>query len=318
MPTGPMDSATERTFPIPEPQAKNPGHPHHTGDIDWDALSAHLEREAELHMSFLEQAAAWLRDLMGADGGADTAVGRILDIGSGPGVTACLLARFFPRAEVVAVDRAPGLLERARMRAAEQQLTGRVVTRQADLPEAFGTLSPADLIWTSHVVHHLGDQQAALNALAASLRPGGLLAVVERGLPPRFLPRDIGMGHPGLQARLDAADEDAFTTMRTQIAGSATTVEDWPAMLARAGLIPTGTRTFLTDLPAPLGQQAREHLHTRLARLRDRLGDRLDREDRVTLERLVDGDACTGILWRPDAFYLTATTVHTARACPTV
>ncbi len=290
---------------------------HHTEDIDWNALGAHLEREAELHTPFLERAAGWLRDLLRTDDGADTAVGRILDVGSGPGVATCLLARFFPHAEAVAVDQAPGLLERARNRAAEQYLTGRLVTRHADLPDEFDALGPADLIWTSHVVHHLGDQQAALNALATTLRPGGLLAVVERGLPPRFLPRDIGIGRPGLQARLDAAIEDAFAAMRTELPGSTRVVEDWPALLARAGLVPTGTATFLTDLPAPLGSSAREYLHTHLTRLRDQIGDRLDHEDRITLERLVDGDADTGIRWRPDAFYLTATTVHTARPSAT-
>jgi hypothetical protein len=92
-------------------------------------------------------------------------------------------------------------------------------------------------------------------------------------------------------------------------------VEDWPCLLAAAGLVPTGTRTFLIDLPAPLGLAARRYLHTRLTRLLVEIGDRLDLGDRLTLEQLVDGDTCTGILWRPDAFYLTAVTVHTARLC---
>ncbi|MEC4020208.1 class I SAM-dependent methyltransferase [Streptomyces sp. H27-D2] len=187
--------------------------------------------------------------------------------------TSCLLARFFPNAEVIAVDQSPSLLERARMRAAERHLTSWVVSQRADVPDEFDVLSPADLIWTSNVVHHLGDQQAALNALAASLRPGGLLAVVERGLPPRFLPRDIDMGRPGLQASLDVATEHQFTALRTQLPASVKAVEDWPALLARAGLIPTGTRTFLTDLPAPLGLPAREHVHARLTRLRDQIGE---------------------------------------------
>lgn len=292
-------------------------HSHHTEDIDWDALSTQLAREAELRIPSLKEVAGWLRDLLGADDGPDATVRRILDVGCGPGVASCLFARFFPSAEVVAVDQDPGMLTRTRIRAAEQRLTGRVVTQQAELPDEFDTLSPAELIWSSNAVHHLGDQQAALNALAATLRPGGLLAVAERGLTLRFLPRDIGMGRPGLQARLDAALEDWFDEMRTQLPGTVRVVEDWPAMLAGAGLIPTGSRTFLTDLPTPLGTAARELLHTRLTWLRDRISDRLEHWDRLTLERLVDGDACTGILWRPDAFYLAATTVHTARSCPT-
>ncbi|AXK32820.1 class I SAM-dependent methyltransferase [Streptomyces armeniacus] len=295
-------------------------HNHH--NIDWEAMAAHLEAEAELLSPFIESAADWLRRAIteaeaGANGdGADGAHGvrRVLDVGSGPGVVTCVLARTFPYAETVAVDQGSGLLERVAARAAEQGLGDRVRTRQADLPAEFGALGSADVIWTSHVVHHLGDQQAALESLAGVLRPGGLLAVVERGLPARFLPRDIGIGRPGLQARLDAVVEDRFSEMRAELPGSVGVVEDWPGMLAAAGLVPAGTRTFLTDHPAPLALSAREYLHTHLTRLRDGVGEQLDAEDRETLDRLVDGDACTGILWRPDAFYATATTVHTARA----
>ncbi|WP_326616419.1 methyltransferase domain-containing protein [Streptomyces decoyicus] len=276
----------------------------HAHDIDWDALCSHLEREAELHTPALTQATHWLRDLLGVAG-----VRRALDVGSGPGVVASLLADAFPDAEVVAVDQSPALLERARTRSA-----GRIATRQVDLPDEFGRLGTADLIWSANAIHHLSDQQAALTALATSLRTGGLLAVAERGLPVRFLPRDIGLGRPGLQARLDAGNENGFTTMRAELPG-VDEVEDWPAMLARAGLVPTGTRTFLTDLPTPLGLPAREYLHTRLARQRDQLGEYLNDEDRTTVEALLHADAPTSILWRPDAFYLTATTVHTARAC---
>lgn len=43
----------------------------------------------------------------------------------------------------------------------------------------------------------------------------------------------------------------------------------------------------------------------------------LDAEDLATLDALLDREAPTGILDRPDAFYLTAITVHTARATGT-
>ncbi|EPD90720.1 hypothetical protein HMPREF1486_05754 [Streptomyces sp. HPH0547] len=288
----------------------------HTTEIDWEALGSALEREAELHLPALEAATDWLHGLLGTveadEGGTVT---RILDIGSGPGVISCLLARRFTGAEVVAVDQAPGLLRRTHDRAVAQGVGDRVTAERADLPDDLPGLGSAELIWTSHAVHHLGDQQAALDALAARLRPGGLLAVAERGLTPRFLPRDIGTGRPGLQARLDAAMEESFSEMRADLPGSVSTVEDWPAMLSGAGLIPTGSRTFLVDHPAPLGAAGREHLHHSLTRLRGMLATHLAEEDLTTLDALVDPDAPTGILWRPDAFYLTATTVHTARAC---
>lgn len=284
------------------------GHGHGHGqvpaaDLDWDALAAHLEREADLRAEAVTAAGQWLSGLAGEGG-----VRRVLDVGAGPGVIAGLLAEVFPAAEVVAVDQSAALLERARGRSG-----GRVGTQQADLPEEFDKLGEADLIWSGNAIHHLGDQQAALTALAGRLRPGGLLAVAESGLPPRFLPRDFGLGRPGFQARLDAAHEDGFAAMRAELPGTTQEIEDWPAMLRRAGLVPSGTRTFLVDHPAPLTSSVREYLHTQLVRRHDQLAEVLGPEDRATLEALIDRDGGTGILRRGDAFYLAAMTVHTGR-----
>ncbi|WP_031031723.1 class I SAM-dependent methyltransferase [Streptomyces albus] len=280
---------------------------HTATEPDWEAMAAHLEREAELNTPFLEGAAAWLHDLTG-----NRPVTRVLDLGSGPGVSTTALAHAFPGAETVAVDSAPGLLSRARARAEREGLASRITTRRADLPADLPGLGTADLVWTSNVVHHLGDQRAALETFAGVLRPGGVLAVRERGLPTRCLPRDIGIGRPGLQARLDAAEEDRFTAMRAELPGHTRTVEDWPGLLVAAGLTPTGSRTFLTDLPAPLDPVARAHVRERLARTRDSLAGVLDAEDVATLDALLDDASPDGILRRPDVFYLTATTVHTA------
>ncbi|MFD8641924.1 methyltransferase [Streptomyces zaomyceticus] len=290
----------------PEPEADP--------DADPDA-ELEAELEAELHAGFLAEAARWLHGLFGPEDRATAAVGRILDVGSGPGVASRALADVFPRAQVVAVDRSAALLARAEARAAEHGLAGRITTRRAERPEEFARSGPVDLIWTGNVCRHLGDQQAAVRSLASALRPGGLLAVAERGLPPRFLPRDIGIGRPGLQARLDAAVEEQVTARRSRLPGATSVVEDWPCLLASAGLVPAGSRTFLIEFPAPLDVPVRRHLHTRLNGLLTDLGERLDLVDRLTVEQLLDGDSCTGVLWRPDAFYLTAVTVHTARLC---
>ncbi|MGP3951360.1 class I SAM-dependent methyltransferase [Streptomyces sp. 7N604] len=302
---------------------KHPDHPdHHADSIDWEAFGDQLERDGEIHLPALEQAMAWLRSLIPDEGHAPAAnhapapapeVSRVLDVGSGPGVASALLARVFPGAEVVAVDGEPSLLERAGARAVREGLADRVRTHQADLTYGISGLGTADVIWTRQVIHHLGDQQAALSDLGAVLRPGGLLAVVERGLTARFLPRDIGTGRPGLQARLDAAAEDWFAEMRTALPGHTPAVEDWPAMLAGAGLTPAGTRSFLVDLPAPLGVRPREYLQAQLTRVLDKMGDRLAPDDLDVLKTLTDPESPSGILGRPDAFYLAAMTVHTAR-----
>ncbi|REK85311.1 class I SAM-dependent methyltransferase [Streptomyces inhibens] len=299
-----------------------PGHGHshhnHTHDnahLDWAELGPLLEQGAELHTPLYEQAAAWLRELLtGAAGSRPDGVRRVLDIGSGPGVVTGLLARAFPDAEVVAVDATEPLLERTRARAARLKLGDRIHTHLAELPDGLDALGGADLIWSSKALHHVGDQRAAVAALAGRLRPGGLLAISEGGLAPRYLPRDIGIGRPGLQSRLDAVTEEWFTEMRRALPGSADDIEDWPAFLADAGLRTPRSRSFLLDLPAPLSAEARAYVRTSLTRGIDVYSDHLDEDDLTTLARLTDPHDAAGITRRPDAFLLSAQTVHTARA----
>ncbi|MFI1334921.1 class I SAM-dependent methyltransferase [Streptomyces sp. NPDC020845] len=287
------------------------GGPAHADDAhpDWAAFGELLELSADVHTSAVEQTAEWLRGLLRLDGGH---VRRALDIGSGPGGAACVFARAFPDAEVVAVDGSPELLARARDRAARLGVADRVRTHLAELPEGLAEVGEAELIWSSKAVHHLGDQQGALDRLAAALRPGGVLAVAEGGLSLRALPRDIGIGRPGLLTRLDALQEEAFAEMRTGLPDAKETTEDWPAMLAAAGLTGARSRSFLIDLPAPLDAPARRLLHADLTRLSDHLADRLDATDRATLDRLLDPDDEAGVLRRPDVFWLSAQTVHAA------
>ncbi|MGG2459703.1 class I SAM-dependent methyltransferase [Streptomyces sp. RGM 3693] len=301
-----------------------PGYLHRAADqdggaIDWAVLGPHLERGAAIQTPLYEQAAAWLRALLapdGPDGGpaGTVTVRRILDVGSGPGVVSCLLARAFPDAEVCVVDATEALLARARARAGRLGLADRIHTHCAEVPQGLDSLGGADVIWSSKALHHIGDQRGAVAALAGHLRPGGLLAVCEGGLAPRFLPRDIGIGRPGLQARLDAAAEEWFTDMRAALPDATDTLEDWPAFLANAGLRTPRTRSFLLDLPAPLADDVRHYIQANLSRATEHYGDQLDPDDLSTLTRLTDPHDPAGITRRPDVFLLSAQTVHTARA----
>ncbi|MEU2184321.1 class I SAM-dependent methyltransferase [Streptomyces thermolilacinus] len=274
--------------------------------MDWTAMLPLLEHGAELRIPLYRQAASWLTGLLPVG-----AARRVLDIGSGPGVLSGLLAETFPYADVVAVDATPELLERARERTAA--FGGRVTTQRAELPADTDQLGEADLVWAGESVHHVGDQRAALEGLARRLRPGGLLALVEGGLPPRHLPRDIGVGRPGLESRIEAAQADWFGEMRAALPGAREETEDWAALLASAGLVPAGTRTFLLDIPAPVPAAVREHVVTVFTRIRDGLAERLLDEDRATLDRLLDPDDPAGLHHRPDLYLLVARTVHTAR-----
>ncbi|MGC9376620.1 class I SAM-dependent methyltransferase [Streptomyces sp. MH13] len=283
------------------------GHDHDHTDMDWAEMAPLLEAQAELYTPLYRQAMTWLAR-------EATEPGLVVDVGSGPGVVSCLFADAFPGARVVAVDGAGALLERARDRAARLGVADRFGTLTGDLPGVLGELDyPADLMWAGQSLHHLGDQRAALAALAGHLAPGGTLAVLEGGLPARFLPRDLGIGRPGLQARMHAVEEDSFAEMRASLPGSVNETEDWPALLTAAGLKHTGTRSFLLDLPAPVTDEVRAYVVSSLSRLRDRVGDGLDAVDRTTLDRLLDPGDEASAHRRQDLFLLVAHTVYTAQ-----
>lgn len=278
-------------------------HGHNHEDVDWATMGPMLERNAELAAPQNREIATWLREWQPQPA-------LIADVGSGPGSISFLLAETFPKAEVIAVDPAEPLLERARARAAREGLTDRVRTHQAELPDGIGELPPADLLWIGRALHHVGDQEAALAALADRLAPGGAIALLEGGLNPRTLPRDIGFGRPGLQTRFDLADETWFAQMRAELPGAKSVTEDWPALLTAAGLRHVGTRSFLLDLPAPLPEVARAHLIGELSRRRDMRADALDADDLATVDRLLNADDPQSLHHRPDVFLLSAQTVH--------
>lgn len=309
----PHEAAPHEAAPHEAGHRHTPVHAHahthaHGGDtdVDWSEMGPHLETQAELFAPVHERIMAWLAE-------AVTGPELIVDAGSGPGVVSCLFAQTFPKARIVAVDSTGPLLERARVRAARQGVADRFATLTGELPQVLDELDgPADLLWASRSLHHIGDQRAALAAFAAHLAPGGTLALLEGGLPSRFLPRDIGIGRPGLQARLDALQEEWFARMRAGLPGSVAEAEDWSALLTSAGLRHTGTRSFLLDLPAPASERALGYAADLFTRMRDIAAEDLDPEDLATLDRLLDPADPASLHRRPDVFVLSAYTVHTA------
>lgn len=292
---------------------------HHV-DIDWAALGPVLERGAEVQAPLFYEAVRWVRSKASRSDLDAGDIRLVVDAGAGPGVITCMLADAFASARVVAVDGTQELLDRAVDRAERNGLQHRVEARLADLPDGLDdlvrVLGPADVVWASHMLHHLGDQQQALGQVASLLRPGGMLALAEGGLPSRTLPRDIGIGRAGLEARLDAANEAWFAEMRAALPGAVRVVEHWPSLIAGAGLVPAGNRTFLLQLPAPLENDAREFLRRRLERCREHLADWLEPDDLAVLDQLLDKDGPHTLEHREDVFVLMATTVHLATAPP--
>ncbi|AUS81019.1 class I SAM-dependent methyltransferase [Actinoalloteichus sp. AHMU CJ021] len=277
------------------------------GPQDWEQRSRELEREAELAVPWVTAATRWIAELVGPN-----LVEWVLDVGSGPGVHTETLALTFPTARVTAVDGAPALLRHAEARARRAGLSERLDVHHADLNTDLDRLPVADVIWASRVLHHVADQPRAVRSLAGRLQPGGLLAVVEGGLPMRFLPARSGPGSAGFPSRLDALVSEAVAEALAghHEPGGPGPVTDWPAELAGAGLVGTRSRSFLLDVPAPAPPEVREYVVDRLGRAREMAGGALGAPDRGALDRLLDPEDPEGVARRPDLFLLSAATVH--------
>jgi SAM-dependent methyltransferase len=244
----------------------------------------------------------------------------VVDIGcGGGGMTLALAAALGERGRVVAVDGEPQLLAavRAEVSARAGERLAPVETVEADLGEGVEPVraalaGPADLVWASASVHHVGDQQAAVGELVSLLGPRGLLALAEDGLPARHLPWDVGVGEPGLELRLDAANAQWFTRMRDELPGSVRMPYGWTEATRRAGLANVTTRTTLREWPAPMPEPERRRLAERFARWIDRLRSTgfLTAADLAAWDRLLDPDDPAWLGHRTDVFRLEARSVH--------
>lgn len=278
-------------------------------DVDWRDAVERLTRAASTDEAwYAGLAEALLRP------GAERAV----DIGCGGGGMTLALARaLVPGGEVVAVDGEQALLDAVRARLDQESSTLAPVhlvrASLEDGAELAQVGGGADLVWASAVVHHTADQQATTDALAALLRPGGRLALVEGGLPASHLPWDVGVGPPGLEERLTSAQHRWFAGMRGALAGVRRMPYGWGTALQRAGLVDVSIHSTLFERTAPLATQDREHVLEKFAhRVESARGaELLDPEDLAAWDRLLDpGDEC----WlgnRDDLFVLEARSVHT-------
>lgn len=236
----------------------------------------------------------------------------VADVGPGSGTTTVRLAARAQR--VYAVDNDEAMLALVRERAERAGVSDRVHTVLHDLDDGPIPLpEPVSLIWSGACVHHALEWQQAVTGLAGSLAPGGVLALGEGGLPARCLPWDVGVGRPGLEARLDAAHNEWFLAWFESRPGAVRDGRGWPELLRSAGLADVTSRSVLLDLPAPLAPAAREVV---LAELTARVGRArafLTETDRDTWDALLDPASSSWLGRRADLALLTARTVHIGR-----
>jgi len=112
----------------------------------------------------------------------------VLDVATGTGAVAIELARR-TEANVVGLDQSPQMLAGARQRIERAGLSDRIELlegRAEKLP--FDDGSFAALSFT-YLLRYVADQAATMRELARVVRPGGIVASLEFGIPPRPLPR---------------------------------------------------------------------------------------------------------------------------------
>jgi len=261
-----------------------------------------LDLDAEVLHSYLSEVTAWVRELA-----AELPRRRILDLGSGTGTGALALVQRFEGADVIALDRSAQLLARCQAKARDLGVADRVRTVQADLDAELPATGPVDLVWASNSLHHMADPEHVLTEVFATIHPGGLLVVAEMDSFPRFLPDDVGLGRPGLEARCHA-------TVAEGLAGELPHLgSDWGSRLSQAGFVIEAKRSFAIDLTRPLPASAGRYAQASLRRIRSGLDGQLSADDLATLDTLIDSDGPDGVLQRDDLTVRAARTVWVAR-----
>jgi SAM-dependent methyltransferase len=281
----------------------------HLDEAHWADFLDQTEREGELLVGFVTGAGERVRGLRGPDA---PPVRRVLDIGSGPGVGTCELARLFPEAHVIALDGSPATLDRVRQRAGEHGLAERISTHLAELPGGLDDLEPVDVIWASMAVHHVGDEVGLLRALHDLLEPAGIIAIAEVAEPMQVLPDDLDVGRLGLAERVADAGRTWFAAMRAGLDGVVPS-DDVPSMLASAGFDVVDSRTVHERFEAPLPDAARQVALGHLRRARTRLEELLGKEDLAAIDVLTDEQDERSVARRPDAFVAASRQIVIAR-----
>jgi len=231
-----------------------------------------LDLDAEVLHDYHAEVAALIRRQA-----ADGPVRRILDMGAGSGNGTVTLAESFPDAEVTAVDNSPHMLAHLQEKARARGVADRVRVLRADLDSGWPELGPIDLAWASNSLHHMADPTRVLNDLHRTIRPGGLLALVELSSMPRFLSGELG----ALEERCYAATA-AETAEHLPHLGA-----DWAPRLAGAGFDIEIERHFEIDLRSPLPAAAARYAHSTLQRMRTGIAERLTPADLGTLDSLL-------------------------------
>ena len=226
----------------------------------------------------------------------------IMDLGAGTGTGTLGLARTFPEASVLAVDQSEFMLGRLAATADEHGLSPRLSTAQVDLDQSWPEATDVDLVWAASSMHHMGNPARVFEHIASTLSADGMLVVMEMDKFPRYLPRELGFGVPGLEERCHEAADSASWNAHP----------DWAGPIHDAGMEIIEQRTF--DYAIDHDQQLiARAAHRWLSRMHTALQDSLSVADLQALEMLLDDDGPQSVFKRNDLAMRGSRTVWAAR-----
>ena len=108
---------------------------------------------------------------------------RVLDVATGTGDLALMLARRIPGIHVKGIDLSEGMLDVARRKAVSQGLEDRVTFEAGDAETPVAAAASVDVVTVAFGVRNFQDLDRGLNELKQVLRPGGRIVVLEFSTP---------------------------------------------------------------------------------------------------------------------------------------
>lgn len=227
----------------------------------------------------------------------------VLDAGCGGGVPALIFAAH--GCTVTGVDVDGESVQKAQALFAASPFAARLAAHHADVMQLPFPDHRFDLVWASYSLHHIADKSAAVRELRRVLKPGGVLAIREGGLPLQVLPFELGIGTPGLQERLRVAQNMWFVRMlQVTLPDAVPYPFGWVQLLRDAGFSAIQARTFTQDFLPPFtpAQAAFTLYHLQRAQRWDQgdYGPLLSEEDRATVRALLDPAGPHYLLHRQD------------------
>ena len=108
---------------------------------------------------------------------------RVLDVATGTAAVAIELARRSPSRRVVGVDQSAEMLAAGRARVERAGLAGRIELHEGNAEELSLEDASFDALTFTYLLRYVDNPLATMRGLARTVRPGGVVAMLEFGLP---------------------------------------------------------------------------------------------------------------------------------------